>query len=61
MAALIEESLGEPAKITPGARGEFTVLVDGREVARKTLDGFPEDDHCVFVVKRALKQAEASS
>lgn len=57
MAALLEDDLDVSVEITPGARGEFSVHVDGVEVARKTLDGFPEDDHCLFVVKRALQSA----
>jgi hypothetical protein len=33
-----------------GARGEFTVLVDGREVARKTDAGMPTVEEVVAAV-----------
>ena len=41
--------------ITPGGRGEFTVWVDKTTVARKTLDGFPDDADCLDAVRAALR------
>lgn len=55
MAARIEEELGVHCDIVPGDRGEFTVWVDDAIVARKTLDGFPEDSTCVQAVAKALE------
>lgn len=57
MAALLERELGQPVTITPGRRGEFTVWVDQREVATKTIDGFPDDAECLEAVQDALALA----
>ena len=55
MAALIKTSTGLDTEIVEGARGEFTVWVDGTRVAQKTADGFPEDQEAVSAVTQALK------
>ncbi len=54
MAALIEEATGQSVELERGNRGEFTVWVDDRVVAQKTVDGFPTDEACVEAVKQAL-------
>lgn len=55
MAAAVEEALGVRAELVRGGRGVFEVSVDGRVVARKTLDrGFPTPEECVDAVRAAL-------
>ena len=55
MAALIEEQTHVSATIVEGNRGEFSVWVDGRCVAKKDATiGFPTDDEILRVVSEAL-------
>jgi hypothetical protein len=54
VAALIKSATGLEPEIVEGARGEFTVWVDGKRVAEKTADGFPEDQQAVSAVKQAI-------
>ena len=54
MAALIHQATGAEVRLESGDRGEFTVWVGDRVVARKTLDGFPEPGAAVAAVKAAL-------
>lgn len=54
MADDILRELGVKATLVRGGRGIFTVAVDGRVVARKTLDGFPTPEACVAAVRDAL-------
>lgn len=54
MAAAILKELGVEAQITEGDRGEWRVLVDGREVARKGWILFPSDEKVVEAVRAAL-------
>jgi predicted Rdx family selenoprotein len=55
VAALIEDQLGVAVTITPGAKGEFTVWVDGEKVAAKDPEvGFPEDEACVRAVQERM-------
>jgi hypothetical protein len=54
VAALIKSSTGLDTEIVEGARGEFTVWVDGKRVAQKTADGFPEDQQALSAVKQAV-------
>lgn len=42
------------AELAKGHGGIFTVAVDGRIVARKTLMGFPSEDEIVHAVGEAL-------
>jgi len=53
-AAAIQNQLGVHAQITEGDRGEWRVLVDGREVARKGWIMFPSDQKVVDAVRAAL-------
>ena len=54
MAALIKAELGVDSEITEGSRGEFSVWVDGKVVAKKDADGFPSDEDALAAVKRAV-------
>lgn len=54
MAALIKEQLNLDAEVEPGARGEFTVWVDGTKVAEKTRTGFPSESDIVQRVRAAV-------
>jgi hypothetical protein len=53
VAAQVTEATGLDVEVVEGARGEFTVWVDGTVVARKDSRGFPADDDMVAAVKRA--------
>jgi len=54
VAALIKQELGLDTTLTEGGRGEFTVWVDGANVARKDTSGFPSDDDVLTAVRGAL-------
>lgn len=54
MAALITEATGEQVQLKSGGRGEFSVVVNGTTVAKKTLMGFPAEDKVVASVQAAL-------
>lgn len=54
MAEALADTLGIDAELKRGARGVFTVAVDGNVVARKTLDGFPTPEACVEAVRKEL-------
>ena len=54
MADALREALDIEATLIPGDRGVFEVAVDGRVVAKKTLDGFPTPEACVDAVREAL-------
>ena len=54
MAAYILEETRIPADIVPGARGEFSVWLDGQRVAGKSAQGFPQPDQVVARLKAAL-------
>lgn len=53
-AQVLREALGVEAELVRGARGVFEVEVDGRVVARKTLDGFPTEGEILAAVRAAL-------
>ena len=57
MAALIKDSLQLDADVEPGARGEFTIWVDGVKVAEKSRSGFPSEKAVVETVSKALGRA----
>ena len=52
MAALIKQETGIEAEVVPGARGEFSVWVNNKKVAEKSMKGFPSDDDIVKAVSR---------
>jgi predicted Rdx family selenoprotein len=57
VAALIKDSLQLDADLQPGARGEFTIWVDGAKVAEKSRSGFPSEKAVVETVSKALGRA----
>ncbi|MCK6507391.1 Rdx family protein [Myxococcota bacterium] len=61
MAAVITDRTGWPVALVPGDRGEFTVWVGDRIVARKTLDGFPEAEAAAEAVVAALGESAPAS
>lgn len=54
MAAKIKSELGVEAELIEGDRGEFTVWVGEREVARKRWLLFPSDEKVLTAVREAL-------
>ena len=46
--------MGVDADLIEGSRGEFTVWVDDKIVARKDATGFPSEDETVAAVRSAL-------
>ena len=60
MADELRKESGVEVEEADGARGEFIVLVDGREVARKQGDDLPPVEAVLAAVKKAgLATAEA--
>ncbi len=55
MAAAIQQALGVDSKLISGAKGEFTVRVDGRIVAQKSGDDFPSPERCLEQVRGAIE------
>jgi len=49
---------GVEVQVVDGARGEFTVLVDGREVARKAGDSLPTAEEVAAAVRPAAAGAK---
>jgi hypothetical protein len=54
VAAAIKQKTGLDAQLVEGARGEFTVWVGEKIVARKDANGFPSDTAAVTAVQEAL-------
>ena len=54
MAALIKAELGVDSELMEGGRGEFSVWVGDKVVAKKDFDGFPSDEDALAAVKRAV-------
>jgi hypothetical protein len=52
--AKIKSELGVEAEVVVGDRGEFTVWVDERQVARKGWLRFPSDAKVLAAVREAL-------
>jgi hypothetical protein len=48
-------------QVMDGGKGEFTVQVDGREVARKSGESFPPADQIVNAVRRMGQPASAGA
>ena len=55
MAALIKDKLSLDTDVEPGARGEFSVWVDGKKVAEKSRTGFPSEAAILDLVSKALE------
>jgi hypothetical protein len=54
VAELLKRELNVETKLIEGDRGEFTVWVAGRVVARKGMFGFPTDEKVLDAVREAL-------
>jgi hypothetical protein len=54
VAEILQDRFDELTTLTEGGRGEFTVWVDGKEVAHKVGDIFPEDEDVAVAVSKAL-------
>jgi len=54
VAALIESETGIESELVEGGRGEFTVWIGDRVVARKDASGFPSEKEILAAVKQAL-------
>ena len=52
----MRQEKGADVEVIDGARGEFTVLVDGREVVRKQGDDLPPADQILAAVRQAAGQ-----
>jgi hypothetical protein len=46
--------MGLDAETTPGRRGEYTVWVNGQQVAQKDSSGFPSEQDVLAAVKSAV-------
>lgn len=51
---MISRDLGVEASLIEGARGEFSVRVGDKVVARKDAHGFPDETAALDAVRRAL-------
>ena len=61
MAAAIKSAVSVEPDLVEGARGEFTVWVGDRVVAKKTLRGFPTDEEIVRAVREASGDGPSTS
>ena len=57
MAELLSDRQGIDAAVATGRRGEFSVLVDNRVVARKRWGFYPADENILAAVEAALVAA----
>lgn len=60
MAELLKRELNVETKLIEGDRGEFTVWVAGRVVARKGMFGFPTDEKVLDAVREALATGKSA-
>jgi hypothetical protein len=51
---MIAQETGVTPELVEGRRSEFTIWVGDREVAGKSLKGFPSDDTVLRAVRTAL-------
>ena len=58
MADELRKQPGVEVQVVDGNRGEFTVLVDGEEVARKAGDSLPRAEEAVAAVRAAAAGAK---
>lgn len=54
MAELLKKELDVETNLVEGDRGEFTVWVDERVVAKKNWLGFPDDEKVLEAVREAI-------
>jgi hypothetical protein len=59
LAAALQQEPGVSVEVVDGNRGELTVLVDGREVARKGLFFKPSVEKVLAAVREATPAASA--
>ncbi len=59
MAELLRKEPDTQVNLVDGSRGEFTVLVDGREVASKQGDNLPDEQQILNAVRSATAGAHA--
>lgn len=55
MAELLKKELEVETNLIPGDRGEFTVWVGEKVVAKKGWLGFPDDEKVLAAVREALR------
>jgi len=60
VAELLKRELNVETKLVEGDRGEFTVWVAGRVVAKKGWSGFPEDEKVLAAVREALATGKSA-
>jgi len=60
VAELLKRELNVETKLIEGDRGEFTVWVAGRVVARKGMFGFPTDEKVLDAVREALATGKSA-
>ena len=53
---MIADETGITPELVEGGRSEFTIWVGDRQVAGKSLKGFPSDDTVLRAVRAALAQ-----
>jgi len=53
---MIAQETGVTPELVEGRRSEFTIWVGDREVAGKSLKGFPSDDTVLRAVRSALTE-----
>jgi hypothetical protein len=56
VAASLRQEPGVEVDVIDGARGEFTVIADGREIVRKDGDDLPAVDRVLAAVREAAGQ-----
>lgn len=59
MAELLRKEPDTQVNLVDGSHGEFTVLVDGREVASKQGDNLPDEQQTLNAVRSATAGAHA--
>jgi hypothetical protein len=60
VAELLNRELNVETRLIEGDRGEFTVWVAGRVVAKKGMFGFPTDEKVLETVREALASGESA-
>ena len=52
----LKQALGVESQLIPGSGGIFEVAVQGKVVAKKSMEGFPTEEDVVKAVGSALKR-----
>jgi hypothetical protein len=61
VAEALKREPGIQVDVVDGAKGEFTVSVDGQQVARKEGDGLPPVEQVLAAVKKAAGPTPAGA